>query len=326
MFIKIPDIAKHEWHPFTISSATELKDEIWVHVRSLGTWTNRLHQHFTDLVEFEQENVQKAFSLIKEKMNKTDENPSVKPKLSGKHSKAAQRVSNYQIVTGFNTQNEEDKDKSDEPKKQVSLVTNKLNSVFVPILLDGPYGTASGRIFDSEHAVLIAGGIGVTPFASILQSLWFQHVQAMKTCTNCAHQWYDKHERKTLRKVDFVWVNRDFEAFEWFVELLAELELQQTQLSKINRFLTIHLYMTSAKVVQEIKTNIDPGNVHGLKNKRLLNEILKESNKNFRLKLIPGRPKFNEVRQSRSFLVFIIINFLCNIFLLLCSDVQRDKG
>ncbi len=27
------------------------------------------------------------------------------------------------------------------------------------ISIDGPYGTASGRILDSEHAVLIAGGL-----------------------------------------------------------------------------------------------------------------------------------------------------------------------
>ena len=116
----------------------------------------------------------------------------------------------------------------------------------------------------------------------------------MKSCVKCDYQWYDKYERKSLKKVDFIWVNRDFEAFEWFVELLAELELQQAQLAA-NRFLTIHLYMTSAKVEQQIKSNIDPSNVHGMKKKRLLNEMLKEANRNFSLKLIPGRPAFQKV-------------------------------
>ncbi len=49
IFIKVPKIAKMEWHPFTISSAPELEDEIWVHVRSLGNWTNKLHDYFIDM-------------------------------------------------------------------------------------------------------------------------------------------------------------------------------------------------------------------------------------------------------------------------------------
>ena len=39
------------------------------------------------------------------------------------------------------------------------------------IYIDGPNGAPASDIFDAEHAVLIATGIGVTPFASILQSI-----------------------------------------------------------------------------------------------------------------------------------------------------------
>ena len=35
--------------------------------------------------------------------------------------------------------------------------------------VDGPFGAPSSDIFRAEHAVLIGTGIGVTPFASILQ-------------------------------------------------------------------------------------------------------------------------------------------------------------
>jgi len=40
--------------------------------------------------------------------------------------------------------------------------------------IDGPYGTPWSHIFHAIHAVLIAAGIGVTPYASvasILQSI-----------------------------------------------------------------------------------------------------------------------------------------------------------
>lgn len=40
--------------------------------------------------------------------------------------------------------------------------------------IDGPYGTPTRRIFTSEHAVLIGAGIGITPFASILQSIMYR--------------------------------------------------------------------------------------------------------------------------------------------------------
>jgi hypothetical protein len=48
IFIKIPKLARYEWHPFTISSAPEIKGELWLHVRSLGNWTNKLYEYFQD--------------------------------------------------------------------------------------------------------------------------------------------------------------------------------------------------------------------------------------------------------------------------------------
>lgn len=46
VFVNIPVIAKYEWHPFTLSSAPEQEDYIWLHVRGVGEWTNRLHEFF----------------------------------------------------------------------------------------------------------------------------------------------------------------------------------------------------------------------------------------------------------------------------------------
>ncbi len=44
VFLCIPAIARHEWHPFTISSAPESR-ELTVHVRSLGNWTGALRRY-----------------------------------------------------------------------------------------------------------------------------------------------------------------------------------------------------------------------------------------------------------------------------------------
>jgi predicted ferric reductase/Ca2+-binding EF-hand superfamily protein len=42
VFIRIPEISRHEWHPFTLSSAPE-REHLSLHVRSLGNWTRKLH-------------------------------------------------------------------------------------------------------------------------------------------------------------------------------------------------------------------------------------------------------------------------------------------
>ena len=108
----------------------------------------------------------------------------------------------------------------------------------------------------------------------------------MKTCPNCKHQWYDRLEQKKLRRVDFIWVNRDYQAFEWFIELLGQLELQQINCTS-ERFINIHLFMTSAKTAQEIKP-LDMPDFD--KNGQIESKL-----KDFVLKLNPGRPDFDTV-------------------------------
>lgn len=97
------------------------------------------------------------------------------------------------------------------------------------IYVDGPFGSPSSNIYRAEHAVLIGTGIGVTPFASILQSIMLRYYSVKQTCPNCKYQWSDRLHTTmlNLRKVDFFWINRDQKSFEWFVTLLSKLELEQ---------------------------------------------------------------------------------------------------
>ena len=49
------------------------------------------------------------------------------------------------------------------------------NAKSLAIYIDGPYGAPASNIFRAHHAVLIATGIGVTPFSSILQSIMHRY-------------------------------------------------------------------------------------------------------------------------------------------------------
>ncbi len=104
-------------------------------------------------------------------------------------------------------------------------------------------------------------------------------------------------------------MNRDYQSFEWFVELLGQLELQQMNSRSLERFINIHLYMTSAKCVQEIKPSV----FSELNSTTQLNE--------FSLKIRPGRPNLDHVSR----LDFICTYFKNLIGVEIFQDFYRNK-
>lgn len=111
-----------------------------------------------------------------------------------------------------------------------------LKRVLPRVYIDGPFGSASEDVFKYEVAVLVGAGIGVTPFASILKSIWYR--------MNYPQQ------RTRLRKVYFFWICRDFGSFEWFRSLLLAVEAQD-----VDNRIEIHTYLT-AKIKADDATNI----------------------------------------------------------------------
>jgi NADPH oxidase 2 len=87
-----------------------------------------------------------------------------------------------------------------------------IRKVLPRVYIDGPFGSASEDVFKYEVAVLVGAGIGVTPFASILKSIWYRLKYPQ--------------QKTRLRKVYFFWVCRDFGSFEWFRSLLLAIEAQ----------------------------------------------------------------------------------------------------
>ncbi|KAJ4422089.1 hypothetical protein N0V82_003281 [Gnomoniopsis sp. IMI 355080] len=117
-----------------------------------------------------------------------------------------------------------------------SDVDPALRRVLPRVYVDGPFGSASEDVFKYEVAMLVGAGIGVTPFASILKSIWYR---------------MNYPQSKTrLTKVYFFWVCRDFGSFEWFRSLLLAIEAQD-----VDQRIEIHTYLT-AKIKADDATNI----------------------------------------------------------------------
>ncbi|KAG6898083.1 hypothetical protein C0992_006003 [Termitomyces sp. T32_za158] len=72
--------------------------------------------------------------------------------------------------------NFESRDKGDAAgSKVVGTVANPpLNRTLPRVMIDGPFGSASEDFFKFETVLLVGAGIGVTPFASILKSIWIE--------------------------------------------------------------------------------------------------------------------------------------------------------
>lgn len=97
------------------------------------------------------------------------------------------------------------------------------------IAVDGPFGTASEDVFSYEVAMLVGAGIGVTPFASVLKSVWYKY------CNNA--------DTLRLKKIYFYWLCRDTHAFEWFADLLQSVETQLQERDHAD-FLSYNIYLT----------------------------------------------------------------------------------
>jgi ferredoxin-NADP reductase len=158
VYLRVPSLAKGEWHPFTVSSAPQRAEVFTLHVRSLGNWTRALHQ------------------------------------LAETRAQVGARLP-------------------------------------LDVEVDGPYGTASGHIFEAQVPVLVAAGIGVTPFAAILESLLLRAKGA-----------WPETRSAVVERVYFVWVARDAVSFEWFAELLAAVEA-----SPVRGHFELMIYMTAGR-------------------------------------------------------------------------------
>ncbi|KAH8891561.1 hypothetical protein GQ53DRAFT_148359 [Thozetella sp. PMI_491] len=111
-----------------------------------------------------------------------------------------------------------------------------LHRILPRVYIDGPFGSASEDVFKFEVSILCGAGIGVTPFASILKSIWYRMNYPQK--------------KTRLSKVYFFWICRDFGSFEWFRSLLLAIEAQD-----VNGSIEIHTYLT-AKIKSDDATNI----------------------------------------------------------------------
>ncbi|CAF0844651.1 unnamed protein product [Adineta steineri] len=218
--ICLPNIVRNEWHPFTICNSPERKDVLRLTIMKKQNWTRKIYEHFSKEQNFDS-NSQMTEITVDNLNNKSETN--------------SKNLSLY-------------------PRE--IIFTDKQKDAIVCI--EGPFSTCTSYIFDCEHVVLIGAGIGITPYISALESLIYQLREQRCKCLRCGTMNYKQSAltNQKLKKIDFIWVNRDIGNISWFRNILDEFEAEQesylaaTTPSTTNsqsRYLDIHLYCTSIR-------------------------------------------------------------------------------
>ncbi|KAG8180699.1 hypothetical protein JTE90_005796 [Oedothorax gibbosus] len=101
---------------------------------------------------------------------------------------------------------------------------NLQRHAYPKIYLDGPYGEGHQDWFRYDVSVLVGGGIGITPFASILKDIVFK--STLKHKINC-------------KKLYFIWVTRSQKQFEWMIDIIREVEDTDK-----NGLVDVHIFIT----------------------------------------------------------------------------------
>ncbi|CAG2108202.1 unnamed protein product, partial [Medioppia subpectinata] len=103
---------------------------------------------------------------------------------------------------------------------------NKAEHPLPKIRLEGPFGGGNQDWYKHEIAVMVGGGIGVTPYASILNDLVFG------TSTN-------RYSGVACKKVYFLWICPSHRHFEWFIDVLRDVERKD-----VTQVLEVHIFIT----------------------------------------------------------------------------------
>ncbi|MGH0172882.1 UNVERIFIED_CONTAM: hypothetical protein FKN15_072605 [Acipenser sinensis] len=126
--------------------------------------------------------------------------------------------------------------------KELLLSKSTPDSEILPIVqqrryptlyIDGPFGSPSEEVFNYEVSLCVAGGIGVTPFASVLHTL------------------LDEWRHFKLRRLYLIWVCREIQSFYWFADLLCALHQKLWQENRPD-YLNIKLYLSCTDGIQNL--------------------------------------------------------------------------
>lgn len=165
VFLNCSEIAKFEWHPYTLTSAPQ-DDHLSVHIASLGDWSSAMNKKFE--------------VPIQHQINK---DKSSLPQLEASSSQPSSPIG---ATSG-----------AWDPLSTGLAFKYSSPRIFV----DGPYGAPCQQFDHFSTVMLIGAGIGITPFASILRDLLARFDD--HRCSHCGKVLHPTHLKCELQSLAF---------------------------------------------------------------------------------------------------------------------------
>ncbi|XP_063692372.1 dual oxidase 2-like isoform X2 [Bolinopsis microptera] len=106
------------------------------------------------------------------------------------------------------------------------------------LFVDGPFGEAHQDYSNYEVVILVGGGIGVTPFASILKDLVHKATSMQSSLSK-------------LKKVYFLWSTRTQKQFEWLLDIIGKCEHEDRR-----DILDTHIFITRFYEKSDLRTTM----------------------------------------------------------------------
>ncbi|TDH65052.1 uncharacterized protein CCR75_009728 [Bremia lactucae] len=108
-------------------------------------------------------------------------------------------------------------------------------ALYPNIYLDGPVGAPTQDYHRYKTVICVGGGIGVTPFASILKDV--VHLWEENRCLNCNHVRHPGSFK--IQKLYFHWVTRGQESLSWFEETMNQIaEMDRDNVIETHQYLS----------------------------------------------------------------------------------------
>ncbi|KAI1729776.1 heme peroxidase domain-containing protein [Ditylenchus destructor] len=124
-------------------------------------------------------------------------------------------------------------------KLRNEIIESQSNGLPYPVVnLNGPFGDGNQEWHNYEVVVMVGGGIGVTPYASTLMDLVLEKASGNHSGIKC-------------KKVYFLWICPTHKNFEWFVDVLKDVETLDTE-----GILEIHIFVTQFFHKFDLRTTV----------------------------------------------------------------------
>lgn len=205
VFLNCPQISLFEWHPFTLASSPG-DSYVQVYIRVCGDWTNALLK----LVNLSSDVMEQGKCRLT-----SDEEAPFQPRRQSVLLKA---------VSGS--------------------IEEVIPSCPFVIRIDGPFGAPAQNYKEYQTLLLIGAGIGVTPFASVLNDM----LDTMKQhkCLRCGLASIPKGVK--TRKIYFFWSVRSRKEASWFKHVLEAISHEDEE-----DLIEINIHITSIRNAKDVR-------------------------------------------------------------------------